>query len=71
VAARRTTGGSFSDRRPGMTARHVGASAGLVEEDQPALLLCKADEIRLRASPLRARFGHVRPLLLAGVHGFF
>jgi hypothetical protein len=65
VSARRAAQRALADIRPGMAARHVGAGACLVEEDQPAL------KLRLRGSPRLSRFGHVRPLLLAGVHGFF
>ena len=46
--------------------RHVGGGAGFIEEDQPRRI-----EVRLLRLPGGARFGDVRPLLLAGVHDFF
>jgi len=46
--------------------RHVGGGAGFIDEDQPRRV-----EIGLRGDPGGARRGHVRTLLLAGVHGFF
>ena len=47
-------------------ARHFGRSASLVDEDQLVRF-----EIRLGVEPGPPTPQHVRPLLLAGVGGFF
>jgi hypothetical protein len=44
---------------------HVGAGAGLVDEDEPARV-----KRSLALFPTLARFGHVRPVLLRRVQGF-
>ena len=46
--------------------RHAGRGASFINEHQPCRI--KVGLVRL---PGRARLGHVRPLLLAGVHDFF
>ncbi len=46
--------------------RHIGGGAGFIEEDQPRRI-----EGGLRLLPGDARGSNVRPLLPAGVHGFF
>src|SRR5260370_18766366 len=46
--------------------RNVGGGAGFIEKDQPRRI-----ESGLRRLPGGARFGDIRPLLLAGVHDFF
>ena len=46
--------------------RHVGGGAGFIEKDQPRRI-----EAWLLRLPGGARFGDIRPLLLAGVHDFF
>jgi len=46
--------------------RHLGRDPSFVEKDQFGRI-----ERRLLGAPCLARFLHVRPLLLAGVLGFF
>jgi hypothetical protein len=53
-------------RRAAIAPCHLGRGAGLVDEDQPLGI-----EIGLRLEPGPAAAGYVRPLLLAGVCGFF
>jgi hypothetical protein len=47
-------------------ARHVGGGGGFVDENQPLRI-----KQRLTGAPVAPRRGHVRPILLGGVHGFF
>ena len=49
-----------------LPAHHVGFCPGLVDEDQRGWI-----KRGLMAPPSQARGGHVRPVLLGGVHGFF
>ena len=56
----------FADRRASVFARHIGREAGLVDEDEP-----RGIEGRLFRAQGDAGFGHVRPILFAGVQRFF
>jgi hypothetical protein len=47
-------------------ARHLGVGAGLVDEDEPRRI-----KPSLAGLPALARHGHIRPILLGRVHGFF
>ena len=53
-------------RAAAIQARHVGLGPGLVDEDELGWI-----KRGLIAPPSQARGGHVRPVLLGGVHGFF
>jgi hypothetical protein len=57
---------ALAPRRPAMAPRHLGRGAGLVDEDQPLGL-----QIGLGFEPGLPATENVRPLLLAGVRGFF
>ncbi len=51
---------------PAVAARHVGLGPGLIDEDKMSWI-----KGGLIPAPLFAGCGHVRPVLLAGQHGFF
>ena len=63
--------GHLADQPPAAAAaapraRHVGGGGGFVDENQPLRI-----KPRLTGPPRAPRRGHVRPILLGGVHGFF
>ena len=57
---------AFATATPAAQRRHVGLGPGLVDEDEPADV-----EARLQSLPAGASARDVRPILLAGVNGFF
>ena len=66
VAEGRAVPAALADRRPAIKARHLGADAGLVEEDQ-AMWIDKG----LGRPPQLAAGRDVRPVLLGRAQGFF
>ena len=56
----------LSPRAPATGPDHVGLGPGLIDENQPRRV-----NLTLMALPPGAAAGHVRPVLFAGVHGFF
>lgn len=65
MAVRRIAKRTLAHIGPGPAARHSRRGPCFVEKDEPP------GQFRLSLFPCRARLGHVGPLLLAGVHGFF
>jgi hypothetical protein len=56
----------LADRASPVAAGHLGVGPGLVDEHQLGRI-----EARLAGLPARAPLGHVRPVTLGGVLGFF
>ncbi len=56
----------LSPRTPATGPDHVGLGPGLIDEDEPRRI-----DLALMPLPPGAAAGDVRPVLLAGVHGFF
>lgn len=56
----------LSPRAPATGPDHIGLGPGLIDEDQPGGI-----NLALMPLPPGAAAGDIRPVLLAGVHGFF
>ena len=66
VAPERLADQPLTDRAASISARHLGAGAGFIDEHKSFGI-----KVRLHRFPALARLGDIGPLLLSGVQSFF